>query len=237
MIRRIFDGSLLTQVANEPELRPMLGGEGSIDMRPAAADPNNFCFQLGELGGFALMPIYPGCYEAHTIFLPGSGASVARYMREVRDWMFVNTGCEVVKTKTKDNLPAEHLARIGGFCPYVNSNGTTYWKLDLDTWLQVCSTLQEQGQAFHQMLETAKADAGSELKAHADDEFHDRAVGAAILMAQAGNGVKAVNVYNKFAILAGYAQAVLHSVTPFVVDIHDAIIGVQDGKAQVLQCR
>jgi hypothetical protein len=115
--------------------------------------------------------------------------------------------------------------------------GVAYLKLTLDTWVGACSTVAEQGRGFHELIEAAKKAKGSTLPAHPHDEAHDRAVGATVSMIKAGNTIKGVNHYNKWAIFAGYAQIELLSEQPVIVDVKDAVLGLRDGQMEVLQCR
>jgi hypothetical protein len=246
MMQRTLDGQFLTSLANDVLVRPALGGEGVLDLMPVVADPNNYALVEDGLGGFVYLPLYEGVYEVHTIFRRGvSPRKVAALAARSLEYMFVNTLTQAVVTKVPDdNRGADWLVRQCGFSPLGRRNdawkpgvGITYWKLDLDGWMKACSTLEEWGRAFHGTLERAKIEAGSQLGAHADDGYHDRAVGAAVSMIKAGNTVKGVDTYNKWAILAGYAPAVLVSLQPFVVDIYDAILGLVNGEIEVLQCR
>lgn len=245
MIKRTFDGEFLTRVANIEAVRPLLGGEGPIDLKPAVADPRNVVLQSGR-GGFMFMPLYEGVYEVHSIFLPSmNGMRVAADMKQAREYMFVRTDCQELLTKVPEtNKGAGWLADQAGFQEidrradaWPGGAAVSYRKLTLDTWVASCSTVAEQGRGFHGLLESAKKASGSELPTHPDDEAHDRAVGATVLMIKAGNTIKGVNHFNKWAIFHGYRQIELLSEQPVIVDAGDAILGLSDGQMEVLQCR
>lgn len=237
---RTYDGALLTELANVPVMRALLGGEGDIDLVPAVADVRNYTF-LSDVykGGVMLAPLWPGAYEAHTINEVGaSPRAILGFECEVRDYMFRCTDCEELYTKVLDDSKGAGWLTIHiGFQLVRERNGVSYWKLDLDTWARACSTTHEQGQSFHVLLESAKRAAGSALPAHPEDPDHDCAVGAAIQMIRSGNTIKGVNFYNKWAIFAGYGQITLLSEQPLMIDVQDAVMGLNDGEVEVLQCR
>lgn len=246
MVTRTLDGTIFTQVANHETVRPLMGGSGYLNLMPAVADPNNYSFMVDENGGFIVMPLYEGVYEVHTVYKNnGSALKMVREMKRCRDYMFTETLAEALLTKVADdNAGAIWLAEQCGFqevfwreaawSPLV---GLSYRKLDLDRWTNICSTLEGQGRAFHEILERAKLQAGSEVPVHVDDAVHDRAVGAAVAMIKAGNVIKGVNTYNRWAVFAGYAPVSIISLQPVVVDIMDAVMGLNNGDVEVIQCR
>jgi hypothetical protein len=193
-----------------------------------------------------VMPLYEGVYECHTIYPPLVNAKiVVREMREAMAYMFLQTDCQCILTKVPDvNTGAAHLAKLGGFVEdfyrkdaWTGGGGVSYQKLPLDAWARTCSTVGEQGRMFHELLEAHKKIQNSHLPEHPQDEAHDRAVGAAVAMIRAGNTIKGVNHYNKWAIFAGYAQITLLSEQPVIVDVGDAVMGLRNGDLEVLQCR
>lgn len=244
---RTFEWQWLEEVANSPSIRPCLGGDGPIRLQSLAENANNYVF-TNEDGGFVVVQLQPGgtVFEVHTIFRPGSpGTKTIRFMRECIAYMFTATPClELVTRIPSNNAEAERLANIAGFIEKfyrenVPKEGvvTSYRSIPLDRWVAACSTVREAGKAFHTLLENAKKSAGSVLPVHVDEEIHDRWVGAAMLMALQGNTIKAVNSYNAWASFAGYATIVVISEQPPVVDVQDAIIGVNGSKLEVLLCR
>jgi hypothetical protein len=245
LIRRTFNGHRFTLIVNQPDVRPLMGGEGELDLIPAALDPKNV-FLEGERGGFAVMPLYEGVYECHTIFPSMVNArEVVREMREAMAYMFLETDCQEIKTKVPFvNEGAIHLAKLGGFVEefhregaWAGGTGVSYQKLPLDAWARTCSTVAEQGRMFHGLLEARKRANGSELPTHPEDSAHDIVVGTSVAMIKAGNLVKGVNHYNKWAIFAGYGQITIVSENPPIVDIGDAVMGLRNGELEVLQCR
>lgn len=244
---RTFSPGFLEEIANHPAIRPTLGGEGPVELAAAMANPSNYCF-TNEEGGFVGLQLQSGgtVIECHTIFKVGSRPrGVIEFMLQCQEYLFTRTYCTEIVTKVPDdNKGAHHLAHIGGFQEifrrengWKDGVGVSYRSLTLDRWLKACSTAREAGKAFHSLLEDAKRAKGSTLPVHVDEEIHDRWVGAAMLMAMRGNVAKGINLYNSWAVFAGYRPAKLVSELPVVVDVGDAVVGERDGKMEVLLCR
>lgn len=243
-----MDAALLNAVANSPEVRPLLGGSGAIDLAPVIADPRNVAL-VTDLGGFVFIQHEATVYEGHTIFPLGSGQHVGEAIRAALRWLFTRTDCQEVVTKVaKSNRAAGLMVRQVGFerlfdreaaWPETDGRMTagSFFSLPLARWMQADPEAKRLGHEFHENLEAAKAAKGSPLPTHADDPAHDRAVGVAALMILAGNPAKGVWTYNRWARLAGYQPVDLVSVSPVVIDVRDALVTVQDGKMEVLQCR
>lgn len=244
MIKRTMDATFLNEVANHPDVRPWLGGEGVLDLTPAALDPNSILLEATG-GGWLLHPIMPGVYELHTMFLPRArGRAYFAAAREALRWVFTHTDAlEIVTKCPDDNGAARMAASIVGFRERFRREdawkpgvGISYQVFSLDDWFVRDDAVREAGHAFHEQLEEAKAAAGSTLPVHGDDEAHDRAVGAAVLMIRAANMAKAVAFYNRWAIFAGYAT--IEALSQNLVDVRDAIVEVRgDGQMGVLRCR
>lgn len=242
---RTYDFPLLDKIANMPEVRPKLGGKGDINLETTVMNPANYTFTIA-VGGFIVVRIMDGVYEAHSVFTPDRRGvlMIVKLMEEVQAYMFLNTDCHLLVTK----IPTGHdgaawLAKRGGFVlnghqgNWDEGKGADVMHFPLDTWARVCYRTLEAGRQFHEALEAAKKLKHSELPTHEDDELHDRMAGTAVLMAQAGNVVKGVNFYNNWAVQYGYQPIVLVSEQPAVVDVGDAIVGVEGGKMEVMLCR
>lgn len=246
MIRRTMDARFLNTVANHPDVRPWLGGVGAIDYQPLLNDSKNVAL-VNEHGGWLLHCLGPGRYEVHSQFLPeGRGPQIVADARAGLRWMFTATDAiEFVTKVPMANRAAAGLARAGGFreiffrddgAPYF-SGPVSYRRLTFEDWLANDDEALAAGRWFHARLEEEKAAAGSALPAHDDDDAHDRAVGASVLMARAGNPRKAVASYNRWAIFAGYAPILLLSETPAVFDVQDAVVCLKGDEMEVLLCR
>lgn len=247
-LRRTLDATRLNEVANHPDVRPWLGGEGPLDLSGMISDPANFAFE-NDHGGFVLHRLDADLYEAHSLFLPdGRGAGVRALAEEGFRFLFTATDCMEVVTKVPEgNAAAAALARCVGFvegfrrgAAWQGPSGplaVSYQSLTFDRWRSRDPMAAERGHWFHDRLETTKANAGSDLVTHPDDAAHDRAAGAAVLMAMAGRGRKAVWTYNRWALFAGYAPIHLVSEAPLVIDVVDAVVQVAGEDMEVLLCR
>lgn len=250
MIRRTMDAAFLTEVANDPQVRPFLGGDGPLDIGQVARDPANVLLVAtgrdGEpVGGWVLHPILPAVYELHTMFLPaGRGKLFFAAAAEMFRFMFAETDALEIVTKCPDDNPGARMAastvgfrerfrREGAWAPGV---GVSYRVFSVDDWFIRDPECLAQGRAFHDALEAAKAGTGDPLLFnHTEDEAHDRAVGAAALMVRGGNTAKGVAFYNRWAALSGYAQ--VHAVSNAMIDVLEAIVWVRPDGFDVMLVR
>jgi hypothetical protein len=245
---RTLDASRLNGVANHPDVRPWLGGIGELDLSEVVSSPSNFAFEV-EGGGFLCIARAPGLYEVHSLFLPDARAGrTYPAMVSAMTYMFTQTDCVELVTRVPDNNErAASLAKAGGFtCKFRREAswpdgetliGASYLSLSVDAWALASVDCRDVGHVFHDMLEAAKAETGSDLLVHADDAAHDAMVGASVLMAQNGNPAKGVAFYNRWASYAGYSPATLLSVNPPVVDVVDAVVEAGPAGMEVLLCR
>lgn len=248
MIARTLDATFLNRVANDPAVRPMLGGAGPLDLTEIVGDPGNITL-VSEHGGFILHRHEPGIYESHSLFLPNCGQEPVEAAREGFRYLFIETEClEVVTRVPLINKAALGLARGVGFQPkferdaaWTCEDGTltrvSYQGLTLERWMLRDGACKAAGEAFHDQLETAKQAAGSALDPHPEDSAHHHAAGAAMLMCLHGQAAKGVACYNRWARLAGYAPVTLLSEAPVVVDVIDAVVHARAGRMEVLSCR
>lgn len=241
MIRRTLDASALNAIANDPAVRPSLAGEGVLDLTGLAADPANLALVCDD-GGFLLTPLAAGHYEVHSMFRPGSGVAIEA-MRAAMDWVFTRTDCVAIWSKVpKSNTAAKGLARAGSLKPLFERDHerlgpTEIVEVPIMRWAMANAALEQHGERFHALLETAKREAGSALPEHPHDPAHERAVGAALLMFERGQPHKGAAFYNLWAGVAGYQSIELLSVSPVTVDVRDGIIGMGAGGMEILSCR
>lgn len=242
MIRRTLDAAFLNEVANDPAVRPSLGGEGALDLSSIVADPVNLALVCDE-GGFLLTPLAPGHLEVHSMFRPDHGTAAIEAMREAMEWVFTRTDCVSIWSKVpKSNKAAKGFARAGGpRCVFERDHERTgpteFCEVPIMRWAMNCPALEKHGERFHGLLDEAKRAGGSELPEHPHDAAHERAVGAALLMFERGQPGKGAAFYNLWAGFAGYQQISLLSVSPVTVDAGDAIVGMGSEGMEVMQCR
>jgi len=242
MITRTMDATFLNTVANHPDVRPYIGeGDTPLDLGPILANPANYAL-VTDGGGWLLQPIIGGSYELHTLFLAEArGKSYFRAAKEALRWMFTRTDALEVLTKCPDDNPGARMAatlmgfrerfhRDDAWAPGV---GISYQVFTLDDWISRDAVIAKEGQAFHEAMEAAKAAAGSTLPVHPDDEAHDRVVGACVLMVKAGMTQKAVGVFNRWSVFAGYMP--IQALSPTTIATGDAIVQVDGGEMKVLR--
>lgn len=248
--RRVLDAVRINEIANDPNVRPWLGGEGDLDLTNVVADPANISFLSNENNGaYVCHKVGDGVYEVHSLFLPsGRGGYAVDCMREGLRYMFCATDCVELRTKIPDNNEmAKGIGRIAGFqeifrrenCWLASDRktGCSYQSMTMDAWRSRDPDIRQHGELFHEKLEMAKAGIGSALPIHDEDEAHDRAVGASMLMALNGNPRKAVWAYNRWAIFAGYAPITLLSDAPVLIDVVDAVVSPKGGDMEIVLCR
>jgi len=245
MIRRTMDAGLVNRLANDPSIRPYIGGgDGTLDLSELVGNPANYVIE-GEGGAWVLQPILEGVYELHTLFLPeGRGKSYMVGAREALRMMFTETDCWEIVTKCPDDNPGARMAatligfrerfrRENAWAPDV---GISYQVFGVDDWFVRDKECLREGVTFHEVLEAAKPVEGSELPEHPEDQMHDRAAGAAALMIHGGHPDKGVAFYNRWAIFAGYPP--IAQVAPYVFDIGEGVIvEFRRGEMAVLRTR
>lgn len=243
MIRRTMNAAGLNAVANDPAVRPWLGGDGAIDLAETIENAENYALEC-EGGGFVLIRHEQGVYEVHSMFLTAARRHSRTAMIAGMDYMFTRTDCEQILTKLPDgNVAATMLGRMGGFREHFRraegfeGKGCAYASVAIQDWAMNNPDLETDGEWFHRCLEGAKEAAGSELTTHSHDPAHERAVGAAIRMVKAGNAVKGIAFYNRWALFAGYAPLSILTLYPLVIDVVDAIVEVNGADLEFLLCR
>jgi hypothetical protein len=240
MIRRTLDPAFLNSVANHEKVRPMIGGDISqpVDLTGHIQNLANICL-VAEGGGWLLLNLAPGLYEAHTLFLPEArGKAYFRQLREALRWLFVQSDCVEIVTKCPDDNPGANMAAvIPGFRAlfrrenaWAEGVGLTYYSFTIEDWFKRDAECPKAGKWFHDKIEAAL---GHEN--HPEDEIHDRAVGAAVLMMRAGLIGKAISFYNRWGLIAGYAP--ISQVGLNLIDIQTAILALQGEDLEVLFIR
>lgn len=240
MIRRTLDPAFLNSVANHPEVRPMIGGDITqpVDLTDHVRNLANICL-VGDGGGWVLLNLAPGQYEAHTLFLPGArGKPYFRQLREALRWLFTRSDCIEIVTKCPDDNPGANMAAVlSGFHQtfrrenaWAEGVGITFYAFTVDDWFKRDTECPKAGRWFHDKIEAAL---GHEN--HPEDEIHDKAVGAAVLMMRAGLIGKAVSFYNGWARVAGYVPIAQVGIN--LIDIQTAIVEIEGEDMRVLHVR
>lgn len=250
-VARTMDARQLNAVANHPDVRLWLGGDGAadalIDLTPMIEDPANLAFVTPH-GGFVAVALGSGRYDVHSLFLvEGRGAEACTAQVEALSYMFAATDATELRTTvpTSNRAAAAFAKRAGfevrftSFVPWVA--GATQQAdccgLSIDRWALRSTETRALGLWFHEVLADAKAAAGSEVPAHPDDPVHDAMVGAVVRLVLSGNPEKAVRLYNVWAQCAHYQSIELLRVRPIVLDVRDAILEAGPLGVEVLLCR
>lgn len=214
MIRRTMDATFLNTVANDPTVRPFIGGDGEsvIDLGPQLADPRNVALET-EHGGWVLFYLAPGEYVLHTMFLKsGRGRFYRKASAEALRWMFTRTDCTEILTECPDGNPAARMAAVmAGFRERFVRGETSYQAFTIDDWIARDAEALKVGVALFGALRLEPA-----------DDVQARAVGAAVLMGQGGQVGKGVAAYCRVARFLGYPTIV--QVAPDLVDLGGPIL-------------
>lgn len=86
------------------------------------------------------------------------------------------------------------------------------------------SAIECLGEWFHHRLEAERCALGIDVAPHADDPEHNRAVGAALMLAYTGRVTEAVEFYNRWAAACSYMPMKVVSTQPLMVDIGDGVL-------------
>lgn len=247
-IARTRDARRLNEIANHPDVRPWLGGDGPIDLTGVLAQPENMA-GITDNGGFVAVALGRGRYEVHSLFLPSrSRGEAVRAMRAAVDYIFSASDAVDLITKVPNgNAAAAGLARLAHFAlmctPLVPwSNGQTIPMacsiLSIDRWAVTTPIAVALGRWLHEQFAAVKAGAQSMLGPHSDDDdAHDRLAGAAVLMVAAGNARKAEQFYNRWADVARYPPMRVLRDHPTVIDLGGMVIEARGREMEVLSCQ
>jgi hypothetical protein len=236
-------------VANHPDVRPALGGDGPLDLTAIVTHADNLAFATPH-GGFVGVARGEGRYEVHSLFLPaGRGREAITAMREGAEYLFTRTDAVELLTKVPEsNRAAAGLARLAGFretftarVPWAAGEfmATSFQTLPVERWALGSATARRLGEWLHDVMEDAKAVTGSALPPHSEDEdAHIRLAGAALAMSREGHVGKGVTVYNRWAVFAGYPLVQQLLVNPPVVDLGEGlIVALRGTELEILQCQ
>lgn len=138
------DTATVNAIANHPDVRPFLGGEGPADLGPTMAHPRSLTW-LMEGGAFLCVHAGYGIYDVHSLFMPEARRHTRRAMEFAVREMFQHLGAvELVTTIPEHNKAASALAKLGGFTfagfrdrawPVLGGPDTvTWWSLTKDAW-------------------------------------------------------------------------------------------------------
>lgn len=237
IIARTFDAAPINAIVNDPSVYPWVCGQhtGPLDLSPVIADRRNVAL-FGEHGGMLFHCHQPGYYEIHTQVLPaGRGPWALAMAQACFHYMFCSTDAvDLITRCPKGNLGARSLARAVHLeKDFTNPAGwimngvpiaADIYSLGIARWIKMAAGLPARGHWFHERLEQEYAQLGAEHKPHADDETHDRNVGAALGMLLGGQPQKGVVFYNRWAAVADYQQIAIETLQPLTINIGEALL-------------
>jgi hypothetical protein len=241
MLERHFTAERINEIVNHPSILPWVKGKhDALDLKNVAANTNNVCL-VGEHGCVIFIKHHVGMYEFHTSVLPeGRGRWMLEGAKFAFEWMFTHTDAYELMTKCPDgNLASKAGARAVG-CKKQFRTGPIWpvgdemvpvdvWSISLPEWASHVDGMVEKGHLFHELLNSKTP--------HDDDEVHDRYVGITSEMVRAGQPVKAVYFYNRWAALSGYALIKIESLEPLIIDIRESRLKITNNNFEVLPCR
>lgn len=228
---RTLHADVFNEIANHPEVRPWLGGTHELDLTETIANPENFAFLTDEeMGGYIYHKLQPGLYAVHTLSLPeGRGRQMLGARSQSLREMFIKSDAVEIVTMVPDgNLGALTWAKHAGFRETFRREsafdlmgemvGVSYQSLTYQDWVIHDAANRREGAIFHQAIHQVVEDD------HGDDPVHNALVGATMEGCLNGNIEKAITLYNRYAVHAGYQPIKVLTTRPLVLDISSAII-------------
>lgn len=243
------NADFINRLLNDPSIKPAVRGRERGELDLSAAVPSERVVALeGRHGAMLFHHRQPGLFEMHTMVLPeGRGDWTIAFVRGCLRWMFARTeAIELFSRVPRGNLAA--LALVRNFHLVYEFSNPRGWFVDdspvpaaiytihVDAWVRSADGLQERGRWFHDKLKSELARFGKSEAAHPDDEVHDRYVGAACEMAMAGQPLKAVAFYNRFAAMADYRPIRIVDLSPLTVDVGTGWLIFRDGDFFMASC-
>lgn len=235
------------RILNHPSVYPWIAlGDGEPIDAARLLDNPNVTVLMGEHGGQFYHRRAPGLFEGHSAFIhpEGRGRYAFNVTQATMAWIFAHTeAMEIVTRVPKGNIAAAALARMLGMhhdCTlplgWMSKRRPIpagLWSLSIQSWMSRAPKLIERGQWFHDRLEAEFERIGLHGDAHQDDETHDRYVGAAAELIFGGQPDKAVFLYNRVAMLAGWQPLAVAERSPLTIDIGlcQIVVGNDDFEA------
>jgi hypothetical protein len=229
-IQRVFDAEKINAVLNHPSVRPDIAEvmTGPIDVSAGVTDTKNVLL-MGEYGGCFCVHVMPGVYEVHTQSLPeGRGRWIADFVRAASDWMFTRTDAYEIVTR----IPVKHraarmLSRYAGMKYEMTRPNECRWRGELQgcdiysfriqDWAINARAFYQSGAEFHDFLHAEAERLGVTEPPHDTDLNHNLYVGICLAMMEAGQVNKALNFYNRWALMVRHPIIQLVSTSPVTV--------------------
>jgi hypothetical protein len=246
-VERDTDAKRINAILNHPVVRPDVDEvpEGPLDISSIVADPRHVVL-MGEYGGCVCMKLLPGVYEVHTQAVPeGRGAWIVEFVRAGADWMFTHTDAfEIVTRVPEDHLGARMLSRAAGMKLEFERPAECRWRgkpqradiysYRIQDWAKITTGgYVEAGERFHDFLHEEAARLGVTAQAHPDDPNHNRYVGISLAMLEGGQVYKALNFYNRWALVSRHPIIRLIKELPLTVQFDIGNLVFENGTKRV----
>lgn len=247
MLERHFTAERINEIVNDPSIYPPIRGHhtGPLDLSRITPNPDHVCL-VGEYGCVLFIKHQMGIYEFHASVLPeGRGEWMIEANHAVFHWMFTKTDAFELLTKCPHgNIPAKIGAKAVGCSLRFTTRPT--WPQDgklvpvdvysiiLQEWVKNANNLVESGKWFHNLLDIAYTECGKALDIHENDDVHNRYVGSAVEMIRGGQVGKAINFYNRWAVMSDYKKIGVVSTDPLVIDIDEAKLKIINNNFEVV---
>jgi hypothetical protein len=250
MIERASSADLFNSFLNDPYVRPDVATDelGTLDISTVMADPRNVVLQ-GEHGGFVFVQIVPGVYEVHTVTLKsGRGQWAVDVAHAASRYLFTQTDAFEITTRIpRKHLGARTLALNAGMMLDFSVPDGCRWRgiaqpidiysFRIQDWIKDADDCVDTGRWFHgRLLEEARR-IGVTDNPHPNDDVHNRYVGACMEMAFAGQVIKAVNFYNRWALCARHPAIQLLALDPPTIKMDIGILRIVGNDIEVSQCQ
>jgi hypothetical protein len=250
-LRQQTDAKKLNEIVNHPAVYPHVFDAGMtkgapMDLSAMVEDPRTIVL-MATYGGGAYQCLQPGIYEGHSFCLPkGRGKWALLCAKATLHWMFTKTDAvEIMMRCPKGNLAVHAFSRaLGGIYRFTVERGwakdgrmipADIFSLTLQDWMTRAPGLEERGRWFSKQLKGELDRAGIKELQHPDDDTHDRFIGAACEMLIAGNPLKAVAFYNRWASLASYVPLYITSADPLTIDVGSMQVEIKGESFRVVK--
>lgn len=234
------DVDAFNAIANDPAVHPFVArkGQAYLDFAAFFNDDRNIGF-LGNDCAFVAHYLEPGCYEVHSMALPGArGRTVWQTAMAAIRHMFIATPAMDLLTRVAGgNVAAAALAAKVGFVLEFERKGgwegpdgakdCRFYAMRYPDWVKRQDWLMASGEWFHHECE-------KEDLSHPEDPAHNRYVGACVEMVRAGQARKGVILYNRWARFADYPGCEIVSDEPLIIDAISHLIRVEDGNIRII---
>jgi hypothetical protein len=248
-VERVFDAERINELVNDPAIRPDVANmdEGVLDLSPQIANRAHIML-MGDHGGVMFFNLLPGIYECHTVVKPEArGPWSLGLAKACLHWMFTRTDAyEVVTRVPRPHQAGKGLAISAGMRmefsrpDMVDFHGekvtADIYSLRIQDWVPKADVIEEMGFWVHKRLHEEAKRIGVTKEAHPNDPNHNRYLGAAYEMACAGQPVKALAVYNRWAQIARHATVDLISLKPVIFKMDIGLMTIRDGDFEITPC-